>query len=95
MKTVRILLLLLAAPCVIALSGCATQGGMPDFALIQRALDRALSPNYAGDARVEHKNPWVDFTIDAKGLRREADGWKWTSLTWVRNGRASHGRVTL
>ena len=94
MKNVRPILLLLAAVWLLAFTGCATPFA-GDAAFIQRALDRALPPNYSGDAKVEHKNPWVDFTIDAKGLRREPDGWRWDSLTWVRNGRTSHGRVTL
>lgn len=69
--------------------------GHDDQALIQRILDRALPPTFVGDARVEHKNTYLDFSIEARALRREDGVWRWESITYRRNGRFSNGSVSL
>jgi len=92
----KVLLVLLALALVFCLaSGCASLSGQNDSALIQRILDRTLPPTFTGDAHVEHKNSYLDFTIDARGLTRASGTWQWESLSYRRNGRFSHGVITL
>lgn len=92
MKVLRVLLLL----AVIGLfSGCMSLSGHNDSALIQRILDLSLPPTFTGDTHVEHKNSYLDFTIDARGLTRASGTWQWESLSYRRNGRFSHGVITL
>lgn len=79
-----------------AFTGCASRpAGAPQLSLIERVLDEALPATFSGDARVKHKNPWIDVTIQARELRREDGHWKWASLTYERNGRFSAGQIEL
>jgi hypothetical protein len=88
-------LLILAASLLV--SGCISRpsGGDDPRSLITRALDAALPADFTGSAKVEHKNPWIELTIDAQGLRRTDTGWTWTGLQYRRDGRFSHGWITL
>ena len=85
-------LVLLVAP------GCGVvprKSGPGDGALIQRLLDYMLPADFRGDAVLDHNNPWVDVVIDAGDLRRENGRWVWDWLRYRRNGRGSHGYITL
>lgn len=81
--------------CLALAPGCASVSGGNDAALIQRLLDRALPANFTGDASFEHKNSYLDFQISGRNLRRVDGQWKWDSLSYRRNGRFSHGVITL
>lgn len=81
--------------CLVAFSGCLSFSGHDDQALIQRVLDLTLPPTFTGDAHVEHKNSYLDFVIDARGLSRESGSWHWQSMSYRRNGRFSHGVISL
>lgn len=94
MKSPRVLLWLTVLLLALA-PGCASVSGGNDAALIQRLLDRALPANFTGDASFEHKNSYLDFQISARNLRRVDNQWKWDSLSYRRNGRFSHGVITL
>lgn len=92
--TLRALLFALVA---FTLAGCGSvpSGGDSGPGIVQRTLDATLPPNFTGSADVGHKNAWIDVSIEADGLRRTADGWTWTALRYKRNGRVSHGWITL
>ena len=81
--------------CLIAFlfAGCASNAGADR---IQKLLDTALPSEFVGDAHVEHFNPCFDFTIDAKGLRKNPAGiWQWSELKVNRHDRWSAGKVEL
>jgi hypothetical protein len=81
------------AVAVLLLAGCSLVP-VPGLS-IQSILNAELPANFTGNARIEHKNPYFDVTIDVKGLRHADGAWVWDSLEYLRNGRVSQGRVTL
>ncbi len=97
MKTLRSLILVAVAAFALGfLAGCASAVGDDHRSIIQAALNRALPPTFTGPAHVEHKNPYIDVTIDAGNLRRNPEGiWEWDWLEYRRNGRFSHGVITF
>lgn len=82
MKT--IIALLLAA----CLAGCASIGKRADEAkiVIQKALDAVLPASFTGDAHFSTTVTYGAFpvrvTLRCGGLRRTANGWEWTWLSY-------------
>lgn len=62
---------------------------------LQAILDQTFPKTFVGDAEFVHKNPYIDVTIVAKSLRNEDGVWRYESLSYKRNGRFSHGEITL
>lgn len=83
--------------CALLCAGCFSVPSEGDSGpgIVQRTLDATLPPNFKGSADVGHKNAWIDVEIKAEGLRRDPSGWTWHSLKYRRNGRFSHGWITL
>ncbi len=91
----RALLALVLALVSLVFAGCATVGADGGPGIVQRTLDATLPADFTGSAEVGHKNAWVDVEIVAHGLRRTVSGWTWRELRYRRNGRVSHGWITL
>jgi photosystem II stability/assembly factor-like uncharacterized protein len=88
------LLLIVLAIVALCTSGCSTTGAEAR-APIQQILNAALPDDFTGDVEFVHKNPSVDVTIQAGGLRKTDGRWTWTWLRYRRNGRVSHGAITF
>lgn len=94
MKTKLILIICL----IVALSGCSslTSSTIPGEK-IQTFLTNVLPPGFVGDVHVGHLNPYFDFGIDAKNVRKNDQGqWTWDSFSYNRSDMFhTKGSITL
>lgn len=104
MKKLLLLFSIIAAACLF--SGCATNPNgakKSDQVLILEAIESVMPPNHTGYAKFAHNNGVFTIHIEADGLKRTADGWRWTWLTYNRTssftiggvGWSSSGEITL
>lgn len=90
-----IIVLLIALILAFFLSGCGTTGVNNQGAIVQRILDEILPPNFTGKVFIYHKNPWLDGTIEASGVKKVDGFWSFDWFTYKRQGRVSQGDIRL
>lgn len=91
MKSIFLIAILLFSGC----SSISSSSTAIDVNYVNQFLDKVLPPDFNGPLHVEHKNPYFDFTIDARGLHRTDKGWTWTWLAYRRSDRFTQGAITL
>ncbi len=69
------------------LTGCSTMADGKGVPLVQQLLDAIVPPGFEGDFDSSENVPvYVNFTLQARGLKRTPQGWVFTYFRYDRNG---------
>ncbi len=97
MKSKNIILLVLAVLCAAFITGCLTGCGtdpkrkLPD---IQALINLVVPEDFTGSGHWDHHNLYLNFELDATGLRKGPSGkWTWDTLTFKDTNAFWHGEI--